>query len=82
MQAAELAGGRVVECVIIGLDKYRRLLGTCSVLDATSKPDGPSLNERMVAAGFAIAYTWFSQAYVKVEDGGARRQAGPVAGPV
>jgi hypothetical protein len=53
--AAELAGGHVVECVVIGLDKYRRLLGTCSVLDATGKPDGPTLNERMVATGLAVA---------------------------
>jgi len=41
----------MVECEIIGLDKYRRLLGTCSIPDETSsKPDGPSPNERMVAA--------------------------------
>jgi endonuclease YncB( thermonuclease family) len=46
--AGKLAGGHMVECVVIGLDKYRRLLGTCSLLDAEGKPERPTLNERMV----------------------------------
>jgi endonuclease YncB( thermonuclease family) len=66
--AAELAGGRMVECVVIGADEYRRLLGTCSVLDEAGKPDAVSLNTRMVTAGLAVAYRRFSQAYVAAED--------------
>jgi hypothetical protein len=36
------------------------LLGACSVLDAAGKLDGPTLNERTVAAGLAVAYRRFS----------------------
>jgi endonuclease YncB( thermonuclease family) len=54
--------------VAVGLDKYRRLLGTCTVFDAAGKPDGSTLNERMVAAGLAVAYRRFSEAYVGVES--------------
>ena len=71
----------MVECEIIGLDKYRRLLGTCSILDVTSKPDGPSLNERMVAAGLALAYTRFSQTYVGVETEARAARRGLWQGP-
>lgn len=63
--AGELAG--VVECVVIGVDKYDRLLGTCGVLDAAGKPDGATLNQRMVTAGLAVAFTRYSQAYVGAE---------------
>jgi hypothetical protein len=65
--AGELAGGHVVECVVIGVDKYDRLLGTCGVLDAAGKPDGATLNQRMVTAGLAVAFTRYSQAYVGAE---------------
>jgi endonuclease YncB( thermonuclease family) len=66
--AAELAGGRAVECLVIGLDKCRPLLGTCGVLDDEGKPDAVSLNARMATAGLAVAYRRFSQAYVGAED--------------
>jgi endonuclease YncB( thermonuclease family) len=66
--AAELAGGNTVECTIIGLDKYHRLLGTCSVLDVMGRREEPSINTRMVTAGLAVAYRRFSQAYVGAED--------------
>jgi endonuclease YncB( thermonuclease family) len=66
--AAELAGGATVECTIIGLDKYHRLLGSCSVLDAMGRREEPSINTRMVTAGLAVAYRQLSQAYVGAED--------------
>ena len=66
--AAEIAGGNTVECTIIGLDQYRRLLGTCSVIDAMGRREEPSINTRMVAAGLAVAYRRFSQDYVGAEE--------------
>lgn len=57
-----------VTCLVTGRDKYRRLLGECWASDADRGAGRPSLNSEMVRAGHAIAYRFFSTAYVAQED--------------
>lgn len=53
-------GTRRVECQSAGRDKYRRMLGWCSV-------DGRDINGEMVKAGHAWAFVKYSKRYETVE---------------
>jgi endonuclease YncB( thermonuclease family) len=55
-----LAEGRSVSCVSEGVDKYKRQIATCYL-------DGVDLNDRIVRAGWAIAYRRYSERYVPAE---------------
>jgi endonuclease YncB( thermonuclease family) len=57
---ADLVGRRTVRCVPHDVDRYGRDIATCWL-------DGVNLNERMVAAGQAVAYRKYSQRYVAAE---------------
>lgn len=56
----EMIGDRPVTCQGDEVDKYGRTLGTCF-------SGGVNLNENMVTAGEAVAYTRYSKAYVAQE---------------
>ncbi|WP_299651142.1 thermonuclease family protein [uncultured Jannaschia sp.] len=73
-----LIARRTVSCRSEGTDRYDRMLGTCWVAAELPGNTGASggvpaaggigsLNERMVAAGWALAYRRYSTAYVGVE---------------
>ncbi len=55
-----MIGRKRVTCRSAGVDKYDRVLGTCSV-------DGVDLNAEMVRRGYAWAFVKYSTAYVAVE---------------
>lgn len=49
----EEIGGAVVNCFVIDVDQYRRLVGVCAA-------NGHDLGEQMVRLGYAIDYVFFS----------------------
>jgi endonuclease YncB( thermonuclease family) len=57
---ADLIGRRTVGCVPHDVDRYGRDIATCWL-------DEVNLNERMVAAGQAVAYRKYSTRYVARE---------------
>ena len=60
-QLNKLIAGQSVSCVSVGRDRYGRMLGQCRVGDR-------SLNQAMVATGYALAYRRYSSAYVSAEE--------------
>ena len=56
----EMVNGKRVRCEIEGVDKYKRLLGICSV-------EGRDINAAMVQTGMASAYHYFSERYAPQE---------------
>ena len=57
---AKLVSGREVTCTQEGVDRYGRILGTCSV-------EGKSVNETLVEEGLAWAFVRYSTTYVAAE---------------
>lgn len=57
---SDMIGNRRVTCESRGLDKYRRMIGLCTI-------EGHDLNAAMVQAGFAWAFVKYSTSYVAVE---------------
>jgi endonuclease YncB( thermonuclease family) len=68
-QLASYIGGRVINCVPNGNDRYRRVLGTCSL-------GAENLNQWMVEQGWALAYVRYSLAYVRAEQAARANQRG------
>jgi endonuclease YncB( thermonuclease family) len=66
---ARMIGSRPVTCVLLGQDKYDRLLGECSA-------DGQSLNARMVRDGWALAFVKYSDRYIAQEREARAARAG------
>jgi endonuclease YncB( thermonuclease family) len=64
-----MIGNGEVNCSLSGRDKYRRLLGICTV-------QGRDLNAAMVESGNAIAYRYFSERYARQEDQAKAGKAG------
>ncbi len=62
-----------VTCTIEGADRYKRLLGQCSVR-------GESVQEWLVSNGHALAYRTYSNQYIAAEDQARRAKAGMWAG--
>ena len=58
-------------CVIIGVDRYQRKLGTC-----TRNGADRSVNDLIVAAGLARAFVRYSSTYVAQEDDARAAKAG------
>lgn len=57
---SDLIARRTVNCTILGKDRYKRLLGICSV-------GTTNLNKEMVRAGWALAFVRYSKEYVRDE---------------
>ncbi len=66
---AALIGGRPVECLPRGLDKYGRVLGVCFL-------DRQDINAWMVREGHAWAFTRYSASYVREEAEARARRIG------
>jgi endonuclease YncB( thermonuclease family) len=60
-QLAKLANGQQVNCIAVGLDRYRRVVARCSV-------GSRELNRYMVATGYAVAFRRYSTEYVSAEE--------------
>ena len=66
---ARMVGSAPVTCVLLGQDKYDRLLGECSA-------NGQSLNARMVRDGWALAFVKYSDRYTAQENEARAARAG------
>jgi endonuclease YncB( thermonuclease family) len=66
---ARMIGNAPVTCVLLGQDKYDRLLGECSA-------NGQSLNARMVRDGWALAFVKYSDRYIAQEKEARFARAG------
>ena len=64
-----LVGTAQVSCKVIDTDRYGRTVGVCSVGDT-------ELNDKMVEAGWAVAYTRHSLSYVAAESAARRARRG------
>lgn len=68
-QLMALVTGKEVECVSMGLDDHKRLLGRCTVR-------GTDVNETMVSSGYAVAYRRYSTDYAPAEDAAKAAKVG------
>ena len=66
---ARIIGNASVTCVLLGQDKYDRLLGECSA-------NGQSLNARIVRDGWALAFVKYSDRYIAQEKEARAARAG------
>ncbi|MFV0297731.1 MAG: thermonuclease family protein [Hyphomicrobiaceae bacterium] len=71
---ARAVANRLVSCEDRGLDKYRRVLGICSI-------DGRNLNAELVRRGLAWAFVRYSRSYVDQEHDARRQRVGIWSGP-
>ena len=65
----ELIGNNKIECITQGKDRYNRFIGICY-------KDNLDLNSEMVLNGWAIAYRYYSEDYVKEEEKAKRDKKG------
>ncbi len=65
----KIIGKRKVVCVYDSLDRYNRILGTCYIFGQYSDGENTitNMNGIMVASGHAVAYTKYSNRYLKNE---------------
>ncbi len=70
-----LTAGRNVSCEGSERDALARLIAVCRIT-----PAGPSVNEQMVSAGMAWAFTRYSSAYVGTERRAREMERGVFAG--
>ena len=61
--------GQRLSCTILDIDRYRRLIVRCH-------KDGVDLNHALVQAGWAVAYTRFSDDYLQAEYEARESKAG------
>lgn len=66
--------GETLTCAVLDVDRYRRLIVRC-------KNNGMDINHALVRAGWALAYTRYSKAYVEAEQQARADQAGLWQGP-
>lgn len=69
----QLIRSREVTCVSEAEDQYNRRLSACTVF-------GRDINSEMVATGYAMAYRYYSEAYVSYEEHARERSLGLWAG--
>ena len=65
----KLVGTSPVSCKVIDTDRYERTIGVCSV-------GATELNEAMVEAGWAVAYSRHSLSYMSTESAARRARRG------
>lgn len=66
--------GQRLSCVLIDTDRYRRLIVQCF-------KNGEDINKALVRAGWAVAYTRYSDAYVTAEQQAKADRIGLWQGP-
>lgn len=71
---AGLAEGQNVVCKVLDRDRFGRLVATCQA-------DGADLGGAMIEAGFAWAFTRYSQDYVAAETAARAAKIGVWQGP-
>jgi endonuclease YncB( thermonuclease family) len=69
-----LIAGKEVNCNIVDIDRYKRLVGKCFT------SDGTDINASMVSNGHAIAYLYYSQDYKVHQDNAQSAKLGMWAG--
>ena len=65
----DFVGGKPVTCVAEGVDRYKRMIGRCSV-------DGFDMGEYMVKNGHAVAYRRYDDTYIPAEDSARANRIG------
>jgi endonuclease YncB( thermonuclease family) len=70
---SQKAGGKFWKCHVAGTDRYKRSLASCDV-------DGLSVNQWIVANGWALSFVRYSHQYDAVEETARRGNAGLWAG--
>lgn len=66
---ARMIGAAPVTCVLLGKDRYDRLLGEC-------RTENKRLNEAMVRGGWALAFVKYSDRYTGAEEEARAARAG------
>ena len=74
----ELLSGRVVSCDQRDMDRYKRVIGACTTINANG--DLFDVNATMVRAGHALAYRRYSPDYIAHEDQARAEKRGIWAG--
>ena len=65
----DFVGRNLVTCVAEGVDRYKRMIGRCSV-------DGTDFGEYMVKNGHAVAYRRYDDTYIPAEDFARKNRVG------
>ena len=71
---AHAGPGQRLSCDLLDVDRYRRLIVRCY-------KEGVEINQALVRAGWAVAYTRYSKTYVTAEQQARDQQAGLWQGP-
>ena len=71
---SQIAPGQRLSCILVDTDRYRRLIVQCF-------KNGEDINQALVRAGWAVAYTRYSQAYVQAEQQAKAAGVGLWQGP-
>ncbi len=66
---AELAAGHIVRCEALGPGNYTHVIGACVA-------GGRDLAEELVRAGWALAYTRYSDKFLAAEEEASREKRG------
>ena len=61
--------GQRLSCAVLDIDRYRRLIVRC-------EKDGVDINQALVQAGWAVAYTRYSEDYLQAEYEAKASKAG------
>lgn len=74
----DMVMGKRIACTLRRQDGDDRAFGTCREVAAT---DGPTINERMVQSGWAVADRRTGERFVPLETAASRQRAGLWSGP-
>ena len=69
----DFVGRNLVTCVAEGVDRYKRMIGRCSV---GGSENGADMGEYMVKNGYAVAYRRYDDTYIPAEDSARKNRLG------
>ena len=70
-----LPADNLLTCILKDVDRYRRLIVLC-YRGQDASLSGPSLNEEMIASGWALAYRRYAPEFISIEEQASQLKKG------